>query len=103
AALSAIAQLQLWRRWVSLSVGTWTGEAGPWALKVAPLMAPPFRAVFLNCNGDFFPGTISNVRRHCREPLRAAINRSLDSIRDSALRVTDLAGAYAVSAVARVL
>ena len=112
------AQLQLWRRWVSLSVGAWTREPGPWPLKIAPLLIPPFRTVFLNENGDFFPGTIANVFRHCRWQLRRAVDRTRDALRDAlrekafrvkgalrdcAFRVKDVLGALAVLAAAHVL
>ena len=42
------AEVCLWRQWVALSVGTWTGERGGWPLKLAPLLIPPFRALFMN-------------------------------------------------------
>ena len=56
-ALLVEAEKQLWSQWVALSVATWTGEHGRWALKLAPFLVPPFRTLFLNENGDFFSGT----------------------------------------------
>jgi polysaccharide biosynthesis protein PslH len=65
AALVLEAQSVLWPRWVVLCVGTWTGERGPWLLKLAPFMIPPFRALLLNRNGDFMSGRLDNVLLHC--------------------------------------
>ncbi|MGA3016238.1 MAG: glycosyltransferase family 4 protein, partial [Bryobacteraceae bacterium] len=64
------AQCQLWRCSVALSAGSWTGERGSVVLKLAPLLIPPFRSVFLNDAGDFLSCTPSNVIRHGRRRLR---------------------------------
>ena len=99
------AQRQLWRYSVVLSAGCWTGEPGRVALKLAPLLIPPFRSVFLNDAGDFLSCTPSIVflhgRRRLREAvqdsrllfrvreavhgLRAAVHRMRDSVQDSRL------------------
>jgi glycosyltransferase involved in cell wall biosynthesis len=104
------AQFHLWRRWVSLSVGTWTGEPGLWPVKLAPLLVPPFRTLFLNENGDFFPGTSANLRRHCAGPVRRAAERVEDALRvnsgrvlDGSRRVKDVLSAYFVFALAHLL
>jgi glycosyltransferase involved in cell wall biosynthesis len=64
------AQSHLWERWVALSVGTWTGEHGAWALKLAPFLTPPFRVLILNANGGFFAATPSNIFIHCARAMR---------------------------------
>ncbi len=48
------AQSQLWKRWVAISVGTWTGGRGPWVVKLAPFFVPPFHVLILNGDGGFF-------------------------------------------------
>jgi glycosyltransferase involved in cell wall biosynthesis len=67
------AQRQLWRCSVALSAGSWTGERGV-VLKLAPLLIPPFRSVFLNDAGDFLCCTPSNVIRHGRHRLRETVH-----------------------------
>ena len=57
-------QARLWRCWVAISVGTWTGERGGWALKLAPFLIPPFRVLILNKEGDFFGASPKNVVIH---------------------------------------
>jgi|SRR5271157_1343009 len=71
------AQCQLWRCSVALSAGSWTGERGSVVLKLAPLLIPPFRSVFLNDAGDFLSCTPSNVIRHGRRRLRETVHRGL--------------------------
>ena len=72
-ALAAEAQGQLWRCWVAISVGTWTGERGAWALKLAPFLIPPFRVLIVNRDGGFFAATPSNIFVHCARTGRDAI------------------------------
>jgi glycosyltransferase involved in cell wall biosynthesis len=79
------AQRALWRRWVVLSVSAWTRDRGPWSLKVAPLLVPPFRALFLNRSNDFMPGSPGNIARH---NLRAARDLSHGAL----FRSKDIAG-----------
>src|SRR5271155_5040376 len=55
--LAAEAQGHLWKCWVAISVGAWTGEGGGWPLKLAPFLIPPFRVLILNRDGGFFSGT----------------------------------------------
>ena len=61
-----------WRRWVAISIGAWTGERGGWALKAAPFLIPPGRALLLNSHGDFFAGRPAPVARHVARVLRDA-------------------------------
>lgn len=76
------AQRALWPQWVALTVATWTGERGHWALKLAPLTVPPFRGLILNRGGDFFParpGPVGRyIRRVCRDALHSGWNRFKD-------------------------
>ena len=78
-ALLLRAQKLLWPRWVALSVGVWTGDPGGWPLKLAPLLIPPFRALFLNARHDFLPGTPVRIFYHNwrngRDRLHSAIYR----------------------------
>ncbi len=108
------AQFHLWSRWVSLSVGSWTGDSGRWLVKLAPLTIPPFRAVLLNENGDFFAGTPRNVGGHCVWLAQRAARRTSEAIcdrarrvkgalRDRAIRVLDVASAFSVLAAAQLL
>ena len=66
------AQAELWPRWVALGLTTWTGEHGSWPLKLAPFAIPPFRAVLLNENGDFFAASISAIAVHLWRRIRDA-------------------------------
>jgi polysaccharide biosynthesis protein PslH len=66
AALLIHAEGALWRRWVVIAVGAWTGERRRWLLKIAPLLVPPFRALFVNSEGDFLPGSPRAAWKHCR-------------------------------------
>src|SRR5947207_2722110 len=66
------AQRRLWRHWVALGVSPWTGTPGPWALKLAPFLIPPFRVLILNENGDFFAGSPAGIARHAGQRLRDA-------------------------------
>jgi glycosyltransferase involved in cell wall biosynthesis len=76
------AQRTLWRSWVVLSVGAWTGDRAPLALKTAPLLVPPFRALFLNASNDFLPGTPRHIAGHnfrrARDLAHGAWRRSRD-------------------------
>ena len=66
------AQRELWPRSVAITAGAWTGKGGSRVLKLAPLLVPPFRAVFANGNGDFLSGTPANILRHCQCRMRDA-------------------------------
>jgi glycosyltransferase involved in cell wall biosynthesis len=85
------AQRQLWRCSVALSAGCWTGEPGSVVLKLAPLLIPPFRGVFLNDAGDFLSGTPSNVLLHGRRRLRGMAGNSWLFFKDVAWGVALLA------------
>lgn len=75
------AERELWKRWLAISVGTWTGEHGGWALKTAPFLIPPFRVLILNRGGGFFSGTLPNVFAHfsraVRDDLQSPLGRLL--------------------------
>lgn len=64
------AEKALWSRWVALSVGTWTGGRGKWPVKAAALLVPPFRALVMNRQGDFFPATPASLARHLARTVR---------------------------------
>jgi len=76
------AEKRLWPHWVALSVATWTGEHGGWALKLAPFFVPPFRTLFLNENGDFFSGTPAAVWRHLLRRVRDGAHGGWNRARD---------------------
>ena len=69
-ALLLQAQRRLWPHWVAIGVTTWTGGHGNWPVKLAPFLIPPFRALVLNENGDFFDGTPAGILSHCGRRLR---------------------------------
>ncbi len=81
-ALILCAERELWKRWLAISVGTWTGEHGRWALKAAPFLVPPFRVLILNRDGGFFSGTPANVflyfSRAVKDRVQSARGRLLD-------------------------
>jgi glycosyltransferase involved in cell wall biosynthesis len=114
------AQQALWRRWVVLSVGAWTGDGSPRWLKLAPLLIPPFRALFLNASNDFLPGTPRHIARHNFRHARDLAHGAWYRGRDIAggcwrlvsyhiwrsgpvVRLKDLAGAYALWTVSSAL
>jgi glycosyltransferase involved in cell wall biosynthesis len=68
--LFAVVVREHWPRWVALSVAPWTGRGGPWALKLAPFLIPPFRALLMNEHGDFFAGSPAFVVHHLRRRSR---------------------------------
>jgi glycosyltransferase involved in cell wall biosynthesis len=45
-------------------VAPWTGTHGNWAVKLAPFLIPPFRALLVNRQGDFLPGTPRALASH---------------------------------------
>ncbi len=71
------AQRDLWPRRVALSVAAWTGDHGRWLLKLAPFLTPPFRALLLNSNGDFFRGSPGPILRHTWNRLSGALRGSV--------------------------
>jgi glycosyltransferase involved in cell wall biosynthesis len=75
------AQRELWRHSVAISAGDWTGKRGNRVLKLAPLLVPPFRAVFANGSGDFLSATPGNILRHCQRRLRDAVSSAFCSVR----------------------
>jgi polysaccharide biosynthesis protein PslH len=81
-ALLVTAQKELWPCWVALSLAAWTGERGAWPVKLAPLLIPPFRALFMNERPDFFPASPhmlwTHVRRRTRDALLYVWNRLRD-------------------------
>jgi glycosyltransferase involved in cell wall biosynthesis len=81
-ALLVRAQHELWPYRVALSVAAWTGEAGGWAAKLAPLLVPPFRVLVMNEHGGFFNAAPAAVARHIarrwRDAAHSAWHRMLD-------------------------
>ncbi len=71
-ALLITAEKELWPRWVALSLATWTGEHGRWPVKLAPLLVPPFRSLFMNELADFFPSSPRLIAAHALRRLRDA-------------------------------
>jgi glycosyltransferase involved in cell wall biosynthesis len=103
--LAAEAQSHLWKCWVAISVGAWTGERGAWPLKLAPFLIPPFRVLILNRDGGFFSGTPSNIFIHCvraardamelawadtREAIHSAHVRTRDALDSARVRCRDI-------------
>jgi glycosyltransferase involved in cell wall biosynthesis len=84
-ALLRRAEKVLWPNWVALAAAGWTGDHGPWALKLAPLLVPPFHALFVNARGDFFPGTPGCIIYYNWRALRDAADSGFH-------RAADLAG-----------
>ena len=82
------AQVELWRHWVAISIGTWTGEHGRWPVKLAPFVVPPFRALLMNDHGDFFAGSTSAIMLHGRRRLLDAAHSGRHRVRDLWLLVT---------------
>jgi glycosyltransferase involved in cell wall biosynthesis len=82
AALLIEAQRQLWPYWVAIGVTTWTGGHGRWPVKLAPFVIPPFRALVLNENGDFFRGTPAGVLSHCGRRLRDMFHSGWHTVED---------------------
>ena len=82
------APAELWRRWVALSLSTWTGEHGAWPLKLVPFAIPPFRAVLLNEHGDFFAGSPSAIALHGRRRIREAAHNTAGRAQDLGRLVT---------------
>ena len=89
--LAVRAQSELWKRWVAISVATWTGERGAWPLKLAPFLIPPFRVLILNRDGGFFSGTPLNVFIHWvradRDAMEVSWGRSREAIHSARVRL----------------
>ncbi|HXS95405.1 MAG TPA: glycosyltransferase family 4 protein [Candidatus Limnocylindrales bacterium] len=115
ATLIARAEVELWRRKLVLAVGCWTGGHGDWAMKAAPFLTPPFRALLLNGNGDFLPGRPATVARHAGRRLVETLVADWGTVKAWApvhrhiwnsgpcRRVRDVAGSRALAAAAGVL
>jgi glycosyltransferase involved in cell wall biosynthesis len=80
------AERELWPRQVAIAAGAWTGKRGNWVLKLAPLLVPPFRAVFANGNGDYLSSTPDNILRHCQRRLRDSVCSAAHLLRCHLLR-----------------
>lgn len=91
--LAVQAQSELWKCWVAISVATWTGERGAWALKLAPFLVPPFRVLILNRDGGFFSGTPSNILIHSvragRDAIELAWGNTREAIHSAHVRTRD--------------
>jgi GT2 family glycosyltransferase/glycosyltransferase involved in cell wall biosynthesis len=74
------AERRVWRREVALTATRWNGESGHWAVKAAPFLIPPFRALVFNENNDFFPGSPHAVLSHLRARWFAYSRRILQKL-----------------------
>ena len=63
------AERSLWPRHVALATAPWNGRPGHWAVKLAPFLIPPFRALLFNENDDSFAATPPSIVRHLRHRL----------------------------------
>ncbi len=63
------AERLLWPRQVALATAPWNGQPGHWAVKLAPFLIPPFRALLFNENDDSFSATPPAIVRHLRHRL----------------------------------
>jgi len=79
-ALLVTAEKELWPNRVALSLSTWTGEHGKWPVKLAPFLIPPFRALFMNEQTDFFPPARikTHAVRRLRDGATSIANRAKD-------------------------
>jgi len=89
-ALFFTAQRQLWQFWVAMTVAPWTGGHGNWFLKLAPFTIPPFRALFLNDNGGFLPGTPPEIARHATRRIRDIMHSGSRRVMDHAQGIWEL-------------
>ncbi len=80
---------QSWPRWVALSVAPWTGDRRGWPLKLAPFLIPPFRALILNENGDFFAGSPGAIARHLGRRTREAVSGAWNGAREFVHTIAD--------------
>ncbi len=76
------AQIALWPVWVAIALAPWTGGRGPWLVKLAPFLLPPFRILILNASGGFFAGTPPNILLHLRRRLRDVALSGWNRIKD---------------------
>jgi len=83
-ALLLSAERQLWPYWVAITVTTWTGSHGKWALKLAPFFIPPFRGLILNENDDFLNASPSNILGHTARRLRDLFHSGWHTVQDRA-------------------
>ncbi|MDR3703244.1 MAG: glycosyltransferase family 4 protein [Candidatus Sulfopaludibacter sp.] len=88
-ALLLDAERTLWRRWVTIGVGVWSGARRQRLLKWAPFLIPPFRVLLLNGNGDFLPGTPRPVLVHGRRMLHDRVCSLWHGVRESAHSAAD--------------
>ena len=64
--------------WPALTIVSWTGQPGAWAVKLAPFTAPPFRIVIRNEAQGFFPARPGPLASHaCRRLRDAATDRAV--------------------------
>ncbi|HTP31512.1 MAG TPA: glycosyltransferase family 4 protein [Candidatus Acidoferrales bacterium] len=83
-ALVVRAQRRLWPLRAALCVAPWTGDGAPLALRLAPFLVPPFRALFINGRHDFLPGTPGRVLVHNWRNLRDALHSAWARLKDIA-------------------
>jgi hypothetical protein len=65
------AERWLWSRSVALATAPWNGRPGRWAIKIAPFLIPPFRALLFNENDDSFAARPRAIFHHLRHRLLA--------------------------------
>ncbi len=78
------AEKQLWPCWVAITVTSWTGSHGKWALKLAPFFIPPFRGLILNENDDFLNASPPNILEHTARRLRDLFHSGWHTVQDRA-------------------
>jgi glycosyltransferase involved in cell wall biosynthesis len=83
-ALVARAIRLLWCLRSALSVAPWTGDGAPRLLRLAPFLLPPFRALFLNAQHDFLPGTPFKIALHNWRNFRDAVHSDMGRLADIA-------------------
>lgn len=82
--LALAAGRESWPRWVALSVAPWTGGLRGWPIKLAPFLIPPFRALILNENGDFFAGSPGVMAEHIARRSRDRASNVWNGVRTAA-------------------
>ena len=81
------AQRERWGNSVAICAGAWNGNRGNRMMKLAPLLVPPFRAVFANGHGEFLSATPTNMMRHCGRRLHDDAGSAACSVRQAGWRV----------------
>jgi glycosyltransferase involved in cell wall biosynthesis len=82
------------RVWPALSIVAWTGRPKSIALKLLPLVVPPFRVVLFNEAEGFFAARPAPIARHLKWRLRDASVASFHSIAGSIASAVDWIGSW---------